>query len=548
MSPDPTTPQRRHAAPALSLGEDVCLALIADRPRHGWALVKELDPAGDLGGIWSLSRPLVYRAVDLLEAKGLVARGAAEIGKGPKRVVLRATAAGRRRADTWLAQPVTEVADLRTEFLLKATMLQRRGGDVLALLDAQEALLAPILELRGNDARDRTPVGLWRRESARADQRFFGQLRAGLTELPPAPPPALRTLGAGSPEPTAPIVRALRFDLSQRAAALRAAGDAAVVARTIELSGFGPGRPGELALIVGAEVAGDVLGGAIDPILSAGAAGLLGSDRSATLTSCTVDTPTASRAGLTCGGTAKILLQRLETVPELFWGDALGVPRASVTRVSDPRAGATLTLTQLGDRSGTLGGAAADEAAIELASGQLHWGVGGVTIVDDPEGELLLDVVWSARRLLIVGSGELAAALQSVAVGLGWSTYTTGAADDAVTHLADSSPSDALIVLSHDPDIDTPVLSWGLRSAVGYVGALGSRRTQAARRQRLVDTGLTVEQLERLHGPAGLDLGAAGPPEIAVSIIAEVIAVRSGRPAQPLATSVGPIQNRSGVT
>ena len=544
MTPDLTPTTGRPSPAALSLGDNVCLALIADRPQHGWSLVKELDPRGPLGGIWSLSRPLVYRSVDQLEGKGLVVRGEAEVGKGPKRVMLLATDAGHRHAAMWLGQPVGHVSELRTEFLLKVTLLQRQGGDVLALIDAQEALLAPVLEALGNDARDRTPVGLWRRESARADQRFFGQLRAGLTELPPAPPSALRTLGGGSPEETAVIVRALRHDLSRHAAALRASATPAVVARTVELRGFGPARPGELALIAGDTVAGEILKGAVTTALRTAAADLLGSDRSATTMGCTVDADAASRVGLTCGGTAKVVLQRLETVPELFWGDALGVPRASVTRLVGTGAGATLTVTQLGDRAGTLGDDAADAAAIELARGQMHWGVGGVTVVDDPAGELLLDVVWSTRRLFIVGAGELAAALQSVAVGLGWSTYTTGVAEEAVTYLGTASPSDAVIVLSHDPHIDTPVLCAALSSDAGYVGALGSRRTQAARHQRLVDAGLNADHLDRLHGPAGLDLGAAGPPEIAVSIIAEVIAVRSERPAQPLAMSVGPIQNR----
>ncbi|MFN8052498.1 MAG: XdhC family protein [Acidimicrobiales bacterium] len=543
----------------LSLAEQVCLALVVDSPRHGWALVRELDPSGELGAIWSLSRSLTYRAVDLLERKGLVTRGAAEAGRGPNRMTLTATAAGETVSAAWLEEPVRHVRDLRTEFLLKATLLQRRDGDVLRLLDAQEAALTPRLEALGNDLADRSPVGLWRRESARAAQRFFGQVRAGLTDRPAAPAHTVAgsaTAPSGAPS-AAPamstddrqladrVTRPQRDALAETVEQLGAELGSAAVARTVELRGFGPDRPGEVALITGDTVTGRVLNGAIDDALVAGAEDLRSGERAATTVGVTVGAADAAAAGLTCGGTAKVLIQRADTLPELFWGDGLGVPRASITRLTGPTAGATLTVTQLGDRAGTLGDAAADEAAIGIATGQMRWGVGGVTAVDDgAHGELLVDVVWSSRRLFVVGSGELAATLQSVAVGLGWSTYTTNVVSEATTYLADATPSDAVVVLSHDPAIDTPVLCAALASAAGYVGALGSRRTQSARTQRLLAAGATPDQVASLHGPAGLDLGAAGPPEIAVSIVAEIIATRSGRGAAPLASTTGPIQNR----
>ena len=166
-------------APDLSLAEHVCLALVVEESRHGWAIVRELDRGGDLGAIWSLSRALTYRAVDQLVDKGFVRRGEVEAGHGPNRVTLTATSQGRRSSDRWLATPVRHVRDLRTEFLLKATLLGRRGGDVAALVVAQEAELAPVLAaLAGDD--DGSPVGLWRRESALAAQRFFTALRTEL--------------------------------------------------------------------------------------------------------------------------------------------------------------------------------------------------------------------------------------------------------------------------------------------------------------------------------------------------------------------------------
>jgi xanthine dehydrogenase accessory factor len=82
-------------------------------------------------------------------------------------------------------------------------------------------------------------------------------------------------------------------------------------------------------------------------------------------------------------------------------------------------------------------------------------------------------------------------------------------------------------MLTHDPKLDDPALKIALASDAFYVGALGSRTTQAKRRQRLLEDGLTEAQLDRLHGPIGLELGAGTPEEIAMSIMAEIVAVRN---------------------
>jgi xanthine dehydrogenase accessory factor len=82
-------------------------------------------------------------------------------------------------------------------------------------------------------------------------------------------------------------------------------------------------------------------------------------------------------------------------------------------------------------------------------------------------------------------------------------------------------------MLTHDPKLDDPALKIALPSPAFYVGALGSKTTQAKRRQRLLEEGVTGEQLERLHGPIGLDIGAGTPEEIAMSIMAEIVAARN---------------------
>ena len=84
-------------------------------------------------------------------------------------------------------------------------------------------------------------------------------------------------------------------------------------------------------------------------------------------------------------------------------------------------------------------------------------------------------------------------------------------------------------MLTHDPKLDDPAISGALRRGVGYVGALGSRRTQEKRRDRLRESGISDEQLARISGPVGLDIGAHTPEETAVSILAEIIAFRAGR-------------------
>jgi xanthine dehydrogenase accessory factor len=96
-------------------------------------------------------------------------------------------------------------------------------------------------------------------------------------------------------------------------------------------------------------------------------------------------------------------------------------------------------------------------------------------------------------------------------------------------------------VLTHDEKLDLPALLAALRSPAFYVGALGSRRAQTARRERLLEAGLEESELERLSGPSGLDLGASTPAETALSIMAEAVAIRAGRSGGRLAESTGRI-------
>lgn len=168
-------------------------------------------------------------------------------------------------------------------------------------------------------------------------------------------------------------------------------------------------------------------------------------------------------------------------------------------------------------------------------------------------------------RLLIFGAVQFADTLATVGRLLGYHVTVCDArpvfatrervpdADDVVVewphrYLA-RTPVDArtaICVLTHDAKFDVPVLAEALRSAAGYVGALGSRRTCADRAQRLRESGIGDEALARLHAPIGLDLGGGTPQEVAVSICAEIIAVMRGGSARPLRELTGPLHRRAG--
>jgi xanthine/CO dehydrogenase XdhC/CoxF family maturation factor len=143
-----------------------------------------------------------------------------------------------------------------------------------------------------------------------------------------------------------------------------------------------------------------------------------------------------------------------------------------------------------------------------------------------------------AVKILIVGEGPVADALAPMLATLGWgaTTATTLAESEAAIPSAD-----AVVVTSHHEDVDGPAIRAALAAGTSYVGAMGSRRTQARRREWLVDHGVTEGELSALHAPVGLDIGADEPGEIAVSILAEIVAERRGA-----ASTVASIRDRDG--
>jgi DNA-binding PadR family transcriptional regulator len=130
----------------LAPGEWSVLALLAEEPGHGWALARQMARDGEIGRVWALGRPLVYRALELLDDRELIEPVGSERGvRGPNRTVFRATDQGREALAEWLAAPVEHVRDVRSLLLLKLVLIDRAGLDRDPLLHAQRELVVPAI-------------------------------------------------------------------------------------------------------------------------------------------------------------------------------------------------------------------------------------------------------------------------------------------------------------------------------------------------------------------------------------------------------------------
>jgi PadR family transcriptional regulator AphA len=135
------------AAKDLTASEMTVLAIVAERPIHGWAIAQKLAKGGEIGTIWSLGRPLVYHALERLEQEKLIKPIGLERGeRGPHRVVYDVTAKGVKAVHKWLQEAVEHVREVRSLFLLKIVLSQRSGLDIEPLLVAQRATLRPFVD------------------------------------------------------------------------------------------------------------------------------------------------------------------------------------------------------------------------------------------------------------------------------------------------------------------------------------------------------------------------------------------------------------------
>ena len=165
----------------LLLGEWACLGLLYSGPSHGFAIAARLKPGSDIGRIWSLTRPLTYRALEQLQIHGYVEESGEEAGlAGGNRTLLTMTKPGRAIFRAWINTPVVHLRDMRSELLLKLVLADECGIDISAMLKTQRKNIKMLLRniensLDGNDTND--TVHKWRREIAEATLRFIDSLK-----------------------------------------------------------------------------------------------------------------------------------------------------------------------------------------------------------------------------------------------------------------------------------------------------------------------------------------------------------------------------------
>lgn len=163
------------------LAEWTVLAVIAERPVHGFAVAAITAPDGDIGRVWHIPRPVVYRALSRLEADGLIAAEAVESGPGPQRTRFSATTTGRDAVEDWLCTPVEHVRDIRSHLLVKLALLDRRGADPAELLGRQRGALEPIVKAISAERASSTGFDAvllaWRQAMAGAAIEFLDDVR-----------------------------------------------------------------------------------------------------------------------------------------------------------------------------------------------------------------------------------------------------------------------------------------------------------------------------------------------------------------------------------
>lgn len=291
----------------------------------------------------------------------------------------------------------------------------------------------------------------------------------------------------------------------------------------------------------------------------------------------------AMAVGLTCGGILDVWVEQMsrETFPELDEVAAdvrAGRPVAVATVIEHPDPawlGRRMLVRPDQEPTGTLGSARVDAAVRDDALGQLalgHNATLGYGADGQRRGEGMRVFVWAFApppRMLVFGAIDFAAAVARVGSFLGYRVSVCDARPVFATHSRFPAADEVVVdwphrylaaeqeagridgrtvitVLTHDPKFDVPLLEVALRlPEVGYVGAMGSRRTHEDRQERLRAVGVSSAELDRLRSPIGLDLGARTPEETAISIAAEFVAERWGGSGRPLAERQGRIHHSS---
>jgi xanthine dehydrogenase accessory factor len=327
----------------------------------------------------------------------------------------------------------------------------------------------------------------------------------------------------------------------------RARGDRIAMARVVATRRSAP-RPVGSKLIVSeaGELAGSVSGGCVESEVVEAAREVLAGGEPQLLTYGISD-DLALSVGLPCGGEIDVWVDEPE--PDLLQqlADVARNERRAVFFVDLEDGAQRLVLD--GD----------NDVADELIRS------GHSKVVELHGRRLFADVFGPPPRLFVYGAVDTADALCAAAHGIGWRAIVADARgrfataerlphadevivawpEEALAHVAPDQAT-AILVLTHDDKFDLPLLVGALASDAFYIGALGSRRNQERRRERLLDAGIDESELDRISGPAGLDIGAHTPAETAVSMLAEIMAVRAGRDGGRLRDSSGRIHAEVG--
>ncbi|GAB2966863.1 XdhC family protein [Streptomyces pseudoechinosporeus] len=347
------------------------------------------------------------------------------------------------------------------------------------------------------------------------------------------------------------------------------------LATVVDVSGSAPLPPGTaLAVDTDGHTVGSISGGCVEGAVYELCVQVLKDGDKPTRARFGYSDDDAFAVGLTCGGEIDVLVQRVEPAAEPHLIDALDavvggrpVAVAQVVDGPDDLLGRTLHVPEgTGPHRGTVGDTNADQVVAAQARAQLRAGrtrrveVGGDADTCPERLSVLVHTHASRPRLLIFGAVDFAGALSRAGQFLGHHVTVCDArpvfatparfphADEVVAdwphrylERTEVDGRTAICALTHDAKFDVPLLRLALSLPVGYVGAMGSRRTHEHRLQLLREAGVPADRLARLHSPIGLDLGAHTPEETAISITAEIIAHTHNGTGLPLSRVPGPI-------
>ncbi len=352
-------------------------------------------------------------------------------------------------------------------------------------------------------------------------------------------------------------------DVAESISAWTGRGERVAMATVVETKKSAP-TPNGTKMLLGenGEVVGAVSGGCVEGAVVEVAESILAGDEPRLLHYGIADEE-AWEVGLPCGGEISVWVEAFssDSLQSRFNERLRDGRRAVIVTALEgvPRPGAKLFLGVDQEPAGTLGDAVLDAAAIALAREAL-WSEHSALREHDA-ALLFVDVAAPPPRLIIVGAVDFAAQLSALAALAGWRTFVVDprsrfatrerfpAAErviaawpqEAFDQLEPIDRATAIAVLTHDPKLDDAALLTALASDAGYIGAMGSRRTQAKRRERLLAAGLDASVLDRVAAPIGLDLGGQTAAETALSIMGEIVAVRHGRNGGRLADRDGRI-------